>query len=294
MTCLARIATRKNGNARSSFHSALLLFVTRVLFSTWCLSTGKGPMCAINRSSIFFLLSIQIHLCDLVRSLHVILTARNQQKSQGPIWKVLSAGIPCLLMAISYGGLFELIHVCHGPLMVSSFFLVLSHWSVECRENCETNENNQLNVARHAFSCSMRFGPIWSVWCSCMRIMPSSYQILRCICFVRFSNMATEWGGYHLHLLLGSLLHPLSVLLWCLSLCSWATLNSHRRLQKRTSVVRRSYFVSSMSPFLFDVAAVMTFPLSLRCCKRVHFIWSSALTILFSLVWRRSCRFCCL
>ena len=38
---------------------------------------------------------------------------------------------------------------------------------------------------------------------------------------VRFSNMGTEWGGYHLHLLLESLLYPLSVLLWCLSLCSW-------------------------------------------------------------------------
>ena len=34
-----------------------------------------------------------------------------------------------------------------------------------------------------------------------------------------------------------------------------------------------------MSPFLLDV---VTF--SLRCCERVHFIWSSALTILFSLV----------
>jgi hypothetical protein len=32
--------------------------------------------------------------------------------------------------------------------------------SVECRENCETSENYHLNVARHAFSCSMRFGPV--------------------------------------------------------------------------------------------------------------------------------------
>jgi hypothetical protein len=42
-------------------------------------------------------------------------------------------------------------------------FLVSHHKhmpSVECRENCETSENYQLNVARHAFSCSMRFGPI--------------------------------------------------------------------------------------------------------------------------------------
>ena len=117
-------------------------------------------MCAINRSSIFFLLSIQIHLCDLVRSLYVDITVESQRKSEGLIWKFLSVGIPCLLMAISYGGLFEFKHVCHGPLMVSSFFADKRMPSVECREKCETSENYQLNVARHAFSCSMRFGPI--------------------------------------------------------------------------------------------------------------------------------------
>ena len=80
----------------------------------------------------------------------------SQRKSQGLIWKVLSVGIPCLLMAISYGGLFEFMDVAYG-------FLV-SHYkhmpSVECRENCETSENFYLNVARHAYSCSMRFGLI--------------------------------------------------------------------------------------------------------------------------------------
>ena len=110
-------------------------------------------MCAINRSSIFFLLSIQIHLCDLVRRLYVDITVKNQRKSQGLVWKVLSVGIPCLLMAISYGGLFEFIHrflVSHAKRIPS----------VECHENCDTSENYQLNVARHAFTCSMRFGLI--------------------------------------------------------------------------------------------------------------------------------------
>jgi hypothetical protein len=106
---------------------------TDIVFD-WCLSTGKGPMCAINRSSTFFLLSIQIHLCDLVRSLYVDITVENQRKSQGLIWKVLSVGIPCLLMAISYGGLFEFRDVCHGLLMVSSFLM--------------TNTYHQLNVTR--------------------------------------------------------------------------------------------------------------------------------------------------
>jgi hypothetical protein len=119
-------------------------------------------MCAINRSSIFFLLSIQIHLCDLVRSLYVDITVESQKKSQGLIWKVLSVGVPCLLMAISYGGLFEFRDVCHGSFMVSFVSHDKRMPSVECRAECETSENYQLNFARHAFSCSMRFGPISS------------------------------------------------------------------------------------------------------------------------------------
>ncbi len=178
-------------------HSALLLFVTLVLFSTWCLSTGKGPMCAINRSSIFFLLSIQIHLCDLVRSLYVDITVENQKKSQGLIWKVLSVGIPCLLMAVSYGGLFEFKVVCHGSLMVSSFLT--------------TNACHQLNVARtvrqaRTINSTWRgmhfraqwglvaFDPFGALACTLCRRRTSSLSF---ICFVRFFNMGTEWGGYH-------------------------------------------------------------------------------------------------
>jgi hypothetical protein len=117
-------------------------------------------MCAISRSSIFVLLSIQIHLCDLVRNLYFDITVENQRKSRGLIWKVLSVGIPCLLMAISFGGLFEVIDAWYG---IAYGFLVSHNKrmpSVECRENCETSENYQLNVARHAFSCSMRFDAI--------------------------------------------------------------------------------------------------------------------------------------
>ena len=144
-------------------------------------------MCAINRSSIFFLLSIQIHLCDLVRSLYVDITVESQMKSEGLIWKFLSAGIPCLLMAISYGGLFEFIHACHGSLIMVSLFLITNacQQSVECRENCETSDNYQLNVARHAFSCSMRFGPIRYVWSSCMcALCRRRIKFFRCVCFV--------------------------------------------------------------------------------------------------------------
>ena len=66
--------------------------------------------------------------------MYVDITVENRKKSQGLIWKVLSLGIPCLLMAISYGGLFEFRNVCHGSLMVSSFLM--------------TNACHQLNVAR--------------------------------------------------------------------------------------------------------------------------------------------------
>ncbi len=203
-------------------HSALLLFVTLALFSTWCLSTGKGAMCAINRSSIFFLLSIQIHLCDLVRCLYVDITARNQRKSQGLIWKVLSVGIPCLLMGVSYGGLFEFIHVCHGSLMVSSFLM--------------TNACHQLNVTRtveqaRTISSMWRdmhfraqwglvpFDPVVVLACAvCRRRRTKCLDVSVLSDDVRFSNMGTEWGGYHFAkpLLFESLLDPLSVLLWCL------------------------------------------------------------------------------
>ncbi len=164
------------------FSFRIAIFCNKGLFSTWCLSTGKGLMCTINRSSIFFLLSIQIHLCDLVRSLYVNITVESQRKSQGLIWKVFSAGIPCLLMAVSYGGLSSYMYVMDRYSFLVSHAKHMS--SVECGENCETSENYNLNVARHAFSCSMRFGIIWSVWCSCICIMPSSYEVLRCICFV--------------------------------------------------------------------------------------------------------------
>ncbi len=253
-------------------------------------------MCAINRSSIFFLLSIQIHLCDLVRSLYVGITDKNQRKSQGLIWKVLSAGIPCLLMAISYGGRFVWVHRCmsraaHGFLVSHDKRMP----SVECREDCKRSENYQLNVARHAFSCSMRSGLIWSILCSCMRIMPSSYQIV-CSCMrimpsmylAGFSTWAPNGVGITCTFFFESLLYPLCVLLWCrLSLFSLVTLNSHRYLRKGLVWWDVAcYFVCPVSPSFLCAQC----PLSLRCCERVHFIWSSAFTILFCLV----CDFSCL
>ncbi len=78
---------------------------------------------------------------------------------------------------------------------------------------------------------------------------------------VRFSNMGTEWGGYHLHVLLESLLYsPLFAILMPLTIligdAQFASVSS-----ERTDVVRRSYFECPLSPFFFDIVTLMTFPL---------------------------------
>ena len=78
---------------------------------TWCLSTGNGTMCAINRSSIFILLFIQIHLCDLTRNLYLaIVSSSSLNRKKSWICRALSTVIPCLLLAISYRGLFEIMY----------------------------------------------------------------------------------------------------------------------------------------------------------------------------------------
>ncbi len=79
------------------------------------LSTGNGIMCAVNRSSVFILLSIQIHLCDLSRALYTAITVginiESKTKVQTRVCRVLSMGIPILLLVISYGGLFEFMYI---------------------------------------------------------------------------------------------------------------------------------------------------------------------------------------
>ncbi len=208
-------------------------------------------MCAINRSSIFFLLSIQIHLCDLVRSLYVDITVEKRRQSQGLIWKVLSVSIPCLLMAISYGGLF---HSCMS--WVAYGFLVSDDKrmpSVECHENCEISENYQLNVARHAFSCSMRFSPIWSrlvlLHAHYAVAIPNSKMCLFCM-MSGFSTWAQNGVGITCTFFLSLFLSPL-----CATLMSLTILMGNAQIAsvsaERTSVVRRSDFVYPLSPFFF-------------------------------------------
>ncbi len=98
--------------------------------------------------------------------------------------------------------------------------------------------------------------------------LQSSYQILRYISVllsddVRFFNMGAEWGGYPLHLFFfESLLYPRFVLLWCLSLFSWVTPNSHRCLRKGLVWWDIPILYAQCLLFLVDVVVtLMMFPL---------------------------------
>ena len=90
-------------------------------------------MCAINRSSIYILLLIQLHLCDLTRNLFCMIYDVRQNAL---VFKIISVGLPVLLMFIAYG--------------------------VETDD--VDSDNFQLNVARHAFSCTMRFSDMATEW----------------------------------------------------------------------------------------------------------------------------------
>ncbi len=167
--------------------------------------------------------------------------------------------------------------------------------SVECRENCKTNENYHLNVARHAFSCSMRFGPIRPVWYSCMRIMP--YQVLKmylCCLTSGFPTWASNGVGITCTFFFESLLYPLYVLLlMSLTIFMGDALNSHRCRRKSTSVVRRGYFVCRISPSFLDVVTLMTFPLVTMLQKGPFHLEQRIYDFVLPGLWH-SFRFCCL
>jgi hypothetical protein len=61
-------------------------------------------MCAINRSSIFILLLIQVELCDLTRTLFqsIVLDQGNRVKKTAATFRALSMGLPLVLMTVSY------------------------------------------------------------------------------------------------------------------------------------------------------------------------------------------------
>ncbi len=87
-----------------------MALIELLLLLFMCRSTGGGIVCAVNRSAIYVLLCIQIHLCDLVRSLHQRVASEAPSSStqkkgaRNRIFKALSTILPLVLLAISYGG----------------------------------------------------------------------------------------------------------------------------------------------------------------------------------------------
>jgi hypothetical protein len=85
-------------------------------------------MCAINRISIYVLLSILTNLCSMTyQAASAIMGIRGRSRTK-QVLNLLSTAIPVLLAVVGYA------------------------LEVEIGEG----KNAQLNTARHAFSCSMR------------------------------------------------------------------------------------------------------------------------------------------
>ncbi len=107
---------------------------------SWFLSTGNGIMCAANRSSVFILLSIQIHLCDLSRALYTVISVgtnvESKTKVQTRICRVLSMGLPILLLVISYGGLFEFMYIYHSVAYIFIMAWKMHTISWKCWWDC--------------------------------------------------------------------------------------------------------------------------------------------------------------
>jgi hypothetical protein len=82
--------------------SRINIVVNKPLF--FASSTGTGAMCAINRSSVFILLLIQVNLCDLTRTLFqsIVMDQADEIKKTAKCFHVLAAGLPLLLMIIAY------------------------------------------------------------------------------------------------------------------------------------------------------------------------------------------------
>jgi hypothetical protein len=100
-------------------------------------STGKSAGCAVNRVSVYILLSILINLCALTYQVAMTVTkGAALHTSNKSALNFLSTAVPILLAILGYA--------LDGDI--------------------QDGENAQLNVTRHAFSCSMRFSDMTTEW----------------------------------------------------------------------------------------------------------------------------------
>ena len=95
-----------------------------------CVSVGTSTICAVNRLGIYILLSILTNLCMLTYQL-ASATAGGTSQKDNVAMKVLPVVVPIVLALVGYA-----LEVGVGE-----------------------GENAQLNTARHAFLCSMRYAP---------------------------------------------------------------------------------------------------------------------------------------
>ncbi len=209
---------------------------------SWPLSTGNGIMCAINRSSIFILLSVQIHLCDLSRALYAAIivgtNAEYKTRVQTKICRVLSMVLPILLLVISYGGWF----------FVWVYVYIIARIYVH---HVMKNAYHQLKVLRRlpitttSIWRGMHFLARWGwpiygsalAWELCHAHV--KFWDLSVFYLGRFSDMDTEWGNEFL------LYFTLIYLLFSLM-----TFTPHRFLGKGLLWWELTFFLANLS-FLF-------------------------------------------
>jgi hypothetical protein len=65
-------------------------------------STGSSTMCAINRASMYILLSILVNLCALTYQLVALIASGEQQNRRKSALKVVSTAVPILLGMLGY------------------------------------------------------------------------------------------------------------------------------------------------------------------------------------------------
>jgi hypothetical protein len=100
---------------------------------------GTSTLCMVNRSSDYILLGIVMNLCALTHRLYSSLDRSNNLKETSPIADKLCVAVPALILILAY--------IFDGAENMTS-----------------EAENGVLNVARTAFSCSMRFSNMTVEW----------------------------------------------------------------------------------------------------------------------------------
>jgi hypothetical protein len=101
---------------------------------------GESWVCALNRSGVYVLFGILLNLCVLTHKMLAALGAGKRGNSKSKAAQVAGVGYPVLLVSLAY------------------VFDDVEH------NNSSLHSNGLLNLARHNFSCSMRFSDMTVEW----------------------------------------------------------------------------------------------------------------------------------